>query len=212
MLMRTGMIHGAAADLNVEIGFVPEYVRILNLTDGEELTEAFLDQVIPFTSGSATTLRAGGWLKMLSTSTTIATIRVKKVIITTGSLAGADAAGWLIVTPGDIVGTITAGETAQVYESEPSADTAAGTDHITLTTAQVTLGQHTITSAGPIQQVIATTGISAYVGDAANGFRKGFTIGDALAENDVLLGYVALSNDQGEELVAGVSQNGPTVW
>ncbi len=211
MLMRTGMIHGTGADINVEIGFVPEYVRILNLTDGTELTEAFLDQAIPFTSASATTLRAGVWLKMLSTSTTIATIRVKKVILEAGTLAGADATGWIIVTPGDISGTITAGETAQVYESNPF-DAAAGTNDITLTTAQVTLGHHTITSAGPIQQVIATTGISAYVGDATNGYRKGFTVGNELAHNAVLLGYLALSNDQGEELVVGTTQNNAVVW
>ena len=211
MLMRTGMIHGTGADINVEIGFVPEYVRILNLTDGEEVVEAFLDLVIPFTSGSGIKLRAGVWLKMLSTSTTIATIRVKKVILESGTLAGGDAAGWIIATPGDIVGTITAGETAQVYESDP-ADAAAGTDHITLTTAEVTLGQVTITNAGPVQHAVATTGVAAYVGDADNGYRKGFTVSDGIAEDGKLLGYVALSNGQGEELVAGVTQNEATVW
>lgn len=209
MLMRTGMIHGAAAAINVEIGFVPEYVKILNLTDGEEVVETFLDLVIPFTSASNTNMRAGGWLKMLSTGTTFATIRIKKVIITTGSLSGTDAAGWIIVTPGEVDGTITSGETAQFYKSEPG-DGDAGTNDITLTTAEVTLGQATVTTAGPVQQ--GSNGVTAYIGDADNGYRKGFTVSSAIAENDVLLGYVALSNDQGEEMVAGVTQNGATVW
>ena len=201
MPTKVGFIHGTSAKLNVEIGFVPDYVKIWNATDGENIFEGWLAKVIVFTSLSAT-LRPGSWIKGITSG---AKARIRDVIIDSGTVAGGDAAGWLICDAEDITGTIQS-ENAQVYTGEPGTATAA-TNHLGVV-VDVTFGQETITSAGPITAT-STGDIVAYTGTEAT-LRKGFTIGTKISENGDLLGYLAIGNDQGlaqEPEVAGVKQS-----
>jgi hypothetical protein len=203
MPVKVGFIHGTSAALNIEIGFVPDWVRIYNATDGENIFEGWLPKLIVFTSLS-TALRGGMWLKGITSG---AVIRVRDVIIDSGTVAAGNAAGWLIVNQEDINGTITSAENCQIYEQEPVRTTAA-TNHITFTAADVTFGMETITSAGPISATSDAL-IEPYVGTEGV-LRKGFTIGTQISEDGDLLSYVAIANDPGqaqEPEVAGVKQS-----
>ncbi len=210
MPIKIGFIHGTSAALNVEIGFVPEWVRIYNATDGENIFEGWLKKVSEFTSLS-TTIKPGYWLKGITSG---AKMKIADFILDSGTVAGGDAAGWLIVDQEDITGTPTAGgENFQVYTEEPGT-AAAATNHVTTTASEtnITYGMETITSAGPIT---ATSDglIEPFIGtDAA--LRKGFTIGTQISEDGDLLTFVAMSSSPGnaqEPEVAGVKQS-EGVW
>jgi len=210
MPIKIGFIHGTSNALNVEIGFVPDWVRIYNITDGENIFEGWLKKVSEFTSLSVT-LKPGYWLKGITSG---AKMQINDFIFVSGTGAGGDAAGWLIVDQEDINGTPTAaGENWQVYAQEPGTATAA-TNHITTTTSETNIvsGMETITSAGPIT---ATSDglIEPYIG-TEGALRKGFTIGTQISENGDLLSYVAMANSPGnaqEPEVAGVKQSAG-VW
>lgn len=205
MPTKVGFIHGTSAKINVEIGFVPDYVRIWNATDGENVFEGWLAKVIVFTSLS-TAVEPGFWLKGITSG---AKARIRDIILDSGTIAAGDAAGWFIVDAEDITGTIQS-ENAQIYVSEPGSATAA-INHCGVV-VEVTFGQETITSAGPVS-ASATGDIVAYIGTEAT-LRKGFTIGTKISEDGKLLGYLAISNDQGlaqEPEVAGVKQSNG-VW
>ena len=62
MPVMTGFIHGTGAEINVEIGFVPDYVRISDWTNGNIITEGYMKRVVVFTSLSAT-IKPGYWIK-----------------------------------------------------------------------------------------------------------------------------------------------------
>ena len=201
MPVKSGFIHGTGAKLNVEIGFVPDYVKIWNATDGENIFEGWLAKVVVFTSLSAT-VKPGYWIKGITSG---AKARIRDIIIDSGTVAGGDAAGWFICDAEDITGTI-ASENAQVYSGTPGT-AAAATNHCGVV-VDVTFGQETITSAGPVSAT-ATGDIVAYAGTEAT-LRKGFTIGTKISEDGDLLGYLAIGNDQGlaqEPEVAGVKQS-----
>lgn len=210
MPVKVGFIHGTSAALNVEIGFVPDWVRIYNATDGENIFEGWLRKFIVFTSLS-TALKPGYWVKGITSG---AKARVRDVILDSGTVAGGNAAGWLIFDEEDINGTFTSGgENLQVYTSEPGT-AAAATNHITTTASatDITFGMETITSAGPITATSDAL-IEPYVG-TEGALRKGFTIGTQISEDGKLLSYVAIGNDQGlaqEPEVAGVKQS-EGVW
>ena len=189
MPTKVGFIHGTGAKLNIEIGFVPDYVKIWNATDGENLFEGWLAKVVVFTSLS-TAIREGDWIKGITSG---AKALIREVILMSGSISGGDAAGWLIFNAEDINGTLET-ENAQVYNSEPGTTTAA-TNHLGIV-VDVTFGQETITTAGPVS-ASATGDIVAYIGTEAT-LRKGFTIGTKISEDLKLLGYIAIGNDPGQ--------------
>ncbi len=210
MPIKIGHIHGTSAALNVEIGFVPEWVRIYNATDGENIFEGWLKKVSEFTSGSSE-IKAGYWVKGITSQ---AKMKIAAVILDSGSWAGGDAAGWLLVDQEDITGTPTAGgENFQVYTTEPGTANAA-TNHVTSTASEtnITYGMETITNAGPIT---ATSDglIEPYIGTDGT-LRKGFTIGTQISEDGDLLTFVAMRSSSGnaqEPEVAGVKQSAG-VW
>ncbi len=124
MPVRTGFIHGTSNALNVEIGFVPDYVRLTDITNGDIITEGYFKRIVVFTSLSVA-INVGNYIKGINSG---ATARINQVIIDTGSVAGGDAAGWLICDPFEVVGTLET-ENAQVYSSKPGPN-AAVTDEL----------------------------------------------------------------------------------
>ena len=205
MPTKVGFIHGTGAVISVEIGFVPDYVKLWNATDGENLFEGWLAKVIVFTSLS-NEINPGDWIKGITSG---AKARIRDIILDSGTVAGGDAAGWLICDAEDITGTLQT-ENADVYTSEPGS-AAAAANHLGIV-VDVTFGQETITSAGPVS-ASATGDIVAYVGTDGT-LRKGFTIGTKISEDGDLLGYLAIGNDPGqaqEPEVAGVKQSNG-VW
>lgn len=202
MPVRTGFIHGTGNALNVEIGFVPDYLRLVDITNGDIITEGYFKRIILFTSLSAT-INVGNYIKGRTSG---ATARVNQVIIDTGTVAGGDAAGWLICDPFEVVGTLET-EEAQVYPSKPGAGDAP-TDHLDLV---VDTEEGNNIAAAVVQVTTAATQVTAFEGTDADQ-KKGFTVGASVSIVNVLFHYLAIANDQGmegEETVLGRTQSSP---
>lgn len=186
-----GFIHGTGADQNVSIGWVPDYVKVVNLSDGDKVYENWLGKVMVFTSGGTTEIKSGDTIRGLTT--TGATAKIRQVILDSGSWAAGTAAGWFIINAADLVGTFTS-ENAEVNESGSNDVTVAlpDEDGIDIDT-----------------EVAATTTddttISSYVGSTSAA--PGFKIGATVSEDGKLLGYIAIRNSHSQGVV-----DQTTVW
>jgi hypothetical protein len=198
MYSRAGFIHGTGAALNIELGWIPDFVIVYNITDGNKVTMANLAKVVAFTSGGTTEIKGGDIIRGLTNVGVWATIR--EVILDSGSWAGGDAAGWFIFNAEDMHGSF-GSENAEVNNS--------GTNDVAValqTEAGVDFDTEVAAASG-------NTGIQSYIGDGDNDYRMGFTIGSTVSTNAKLLGYFAMRNGPGESqgpLVAGLPQS--TVW
>jgi hypothetical protein len=168
---------GNGAAQNVEIGFIPDYVRIVNVTDGDIDTEAFLGlfQTVPFTSGGVTEITAG---QVITGATSGATARVIQILPYSGSWAAGDIAGFFVVDM--LSGTFTS-ENVNVGSSS----------NLATVTANV---NHNVATAAAVAGATGNAAISRYVG-AAGSNARGFTVGSTIAEEAKLLRYVAIRGD-----------------
>ena len=209
-MQRIGYIHGTGNALNVELGWIPDCVQIIDMSDGTSIITAFLGKVILFTSGGTTELKAGEWIKGITSG---AKAKIREVILDSGTWAAGTAAGWLICNAEDITGTLTSGgENAQRYASEPGT-AAAATDDITFTASGVAVEFGVEETSGALANVTGNAGVLSYTGDESNKYAKGFTVGATISDNGKLLAYVAMRNDPGEgqgPLVLGLPQS--SLW
>lgn len=180
----TGFIRGTGAAINVELGWIPDFVQIINLTDGDKIYMNALPTVLLFTSGGVDEIKAGD---KLHGNTSDATATIRQVIIDSGTWAGGDAAGWFILDPVTQIGNFSAAETG--YREDVDSD---GDDVVTLTAAQDQDGVDIDTEVAGT--TTAATNISAYAGVRETN-AKGFTIGATIAEDAKLLYYVAFRGD-----------------
>lgn len=200
MTSRVGFVHGTGAALNVELGWIPDFVMVVNLTDGDDIWANFLGPVTAFTSGGTTEIKKGDEIVGLTSG---ATAKVREVILDSGSWAGGDAAGWLILDVETIVGTFV-GEGAGVNGGT--------TDFATLSAVHDEDGIDIDDAVAPT--TTAATQLTSYKGDASNGYAKGFTIGSTVSENAKLIGYLAIKNSPGEGQTPKVAGNtqAEAVW
>ena len=199
MYSRIGFIHGTGAALNVEIGFIPEFVLIANLTDGDKITLAWPTKVVAFTSGGTTEIKKGDTITGLTNTGVYAKIR--EVILDSGSWAGGDAAGWFLFDAADMTGTF-GSENAEVNDS--------GSNDVTVA-AQTENGVDIDTE---VASATGNAAITSFTGSDTNNYRAGFTVGSTVSANGDLLAYLALRSGPGEgqtPLVAGQTQ-AATVW
>jgi hypothetical protein len=176
---KSGATVGNGAAINIELGWIPDYVEVYNATDGDVFTVGFLNPlVIPFSGGGANEIAAGDTITGVTSG---ATAIVKEVLLYSGTWAGADAAGFFLAERDDVVGT---------FQSENVVGEAAGaTDDATVTVQAV----HGYNSDTEIAAVTTTSAILAYVGVAGSN-AKGFTIGRVVAEEAKLLRWAAWRN------------------
>lgn len=180
-LFASGYLLGAGAAINVSTGFKPVYAKVVNLTDGDLITEAFLGRkLIPFTSGGTTQVTAG---VTITGATSGATAVVSEVILVSGTWAGGDAAGFFVTEIDGIRGTF---GTESIYISS---DTTSGADDASVT-VQV---EKNIATAAAVAAATGTSALSSYAGDSTNA--PGFTIGSVVAESGKLLGWFACGED-----------------
>jgi hypothetical protein len=179
--IKIGTTVGNGAALNVICGFVPQMVELYNATDGNIITVAFLDWVVPFSSGGTTEIEAGA---EITGATSAATARVSEVLVYSGTWAAGDAAGFLVLQEGSLDGTF---GSENVYVSS---DSTSGINDATVT-ANVT---HSFAIAAEVAGATTTSAISRYEGTEA-GYGKGFTIGSVIAEEAKALRYVAIRGD-----------------
>lgn len=171
----SGYVVGTGAALNVSIGWVPRFVRVINLTDGDVINEAVLDKMIAFTSGGTNTPVAG---QTITGITSGATAKIKQVILISGTFAGGNAAGYFVCDASDVVGTFQS-------ENVTLNSSASGTDDATVA-AQVELGVATTTA---VASVTGNSGLTSYKGDSSNA--PGFTLGSTVSESAKLLHWQA---------------------
>lgn len=174
---KIGITVGNGAALNIELGFVPGLVQLYNCTDGDLITTAFLQWVIPFSSGGTTEIVAGN---TITGATSGATAVVESVLLYSGTWAGGDAAGFFTVLEGSLSGT---------FGSE-NVFVGSGTNDATVTVNVV----HNVAVAAAAAGATGTSAISRYEGVAGTN-AKGFTIGSVIAEEAKLLRYVAWRNE-----------------
>lgn len=197
---QTGYIHGTGSAINVSLGYIPDAVQIVNVTDGDKIHFCVLDKVIVFTSGGTGEVKRGD---TLTGATSSATAKVREVILDSGSWAGGDAAGWFLCDHEDVTGTL---------QSENANQAGSGTQsNIVTIVVDVELGVDIDTE---VASVTGNAGCLGYEGDASNNYAKGFTVGSTICENGKLLHYTAFSNDPGMQgdgpRVAGNLQT--SVW
>lgn len=176
-----GMTVGNGAALNISLGFIPECVLLYNATDGDLITMAFLNWVVPFSGGGTTTIAAGDEIKGATSS---ARARVKQVLLYSGSWAAGDAAGFIELVEGSLVGTF---GSENVYVNS---DAVTGIDDATVTANVV----HNCAISTAAAAATTTSAISRYEGSAGSA-TKGFTIGSVIAEEAKLLRYIAFRGD-----------------
>lgn len=181
-IVKVGMTVGNGAALNIQLGWVPNYVSLANATDGDLITTAYLQWVIPFSSGGTNEIVAGS---AISGATSAATAIVEEVLLYSGTWAGGDAAGFLVVQEDSLVGTF---GSENVYITNLSSGTA------TINDATVTANVvHNVAIAAAAAGATTTSAISRYEGSAGSA-SKGFTIGSVIAEEAKLLRYFAVRN------------------
>jgi hypothetical protein len=185
---RSGLIRGTGAAVNVELGFIPDLVIVTNHTDGDKIHIGQPGrQIIVFTSGSLA-LAAG---QIITGATSGATATIVDVLLDSGSYAGGDAAGWIVIDVQSKTGTF---GTENIYVSS---DGTSGVNDATIV-VDVTYTQDIDT------EVAGATGnaaITAYVGTEA-GYALGFTIGSTISEDAKLLGYHAWRQTSGPNRAA----------
>ena len=181
--IKTGILVGNGAAINVELGWIPTFVQLFNAQDADIITCAFLNWVVPFTSGGTVEIIKGSTIRG---NTSRATAQVADVLLYSGSFAAGDAAGFLVLQEGSLVGTF-ASETVIITNRQ---DGTVGTDDATVT-ANVT---HSIAIAAAAAPATGTSAISRYEGAAATN-AQGFTIGSVLAEEAKVLRFVAFRED-----------------
>ena len=176
---KTVFAYGTGSALNIEVGYIPDTVIIANVTDGDVINVAFPSiKTMAFTSGGTNEIKAGDTVKG---ATSGATAKVKQVLADTGTWAGGDAAGTLIVEARSVVGTFTS--EAIYIQGGTSLDDATGA-------ALGTPGEDIDT------EVASDTGVSAYLGSAATA-SEGVTLGSGISEDAKLLAIVCLRNAAG---------------
>lgn len=168
-----GFVYGTGAALNVSLGWIPDRVEFFNVTDGTPFNVGFPSKKkMAFSGGGTNEIKAGH--KIIG-ATSGATAKVLQVLADTGTWAGGDAAGTLILDADSETGTF---ESETIYYEGSD-----GTDDAT--------GAATTDSGYDSDTEIATdTGISAYLGtEAAN--TKGFTLATAVSVNAKLFAWSA---------------------
>lgn len=170
----TGFLRGLGADLDVECGFVPDFVTIVNLTDGNKISMNPLKKIVAFTSGSEE-IKPG---EIVRGNTSQAYAEVEQVLVISGTYEGGDAAGFLVLSVGSLEGQFVA-ETAYRFQIDQA-------------------GDNIVNLSGPADQngVDIDTEVSATITEATQcrefrGTRGdkslGFTVGASLAINGKLL-------------------------
>lgn len=179
--VKSGEEVGSGSAINVEIGWIPDFVQIYNATDGDIISCGFPNRwAIPFSSGGTNTLAAGD---RITGRTSLATAIIKRVLLASGSWAGGDAAGFFIIERDTLVGT---------FQSENVIGTAASATDDATVTANVVHGYKIDTATAGVTTTSLPT---AYVG-AAGSNAKGFTIPSVVSEAAKLLRWVAFRNDE----------------
>lgn len=173
--IKTGFFYGTGAATNIEVGFVPDQVTLVNRTDGDKMHVSWVaKRTMAYTSGGPNEIKAG---HTLVGATSGATATVLSVLKTSGTWAGGDAVGTFIIDAKSINGTF--GSESVYYDGSSSTNDATG--------AAVGGGGVDLDT-----EVAGDTSITPYLG-AEGSASHGFTVASGASESGKLFVYTALA-------------------
>lgn len=181
---RKGVAYGTGAAINIELGFIPDYVKVVNTTDGDLVTEYFHGIDLGFDGGGTTEIVKGDWIK---STTSGAYGRVKQVIVDSGAWADGDAAGVFILDDETVSGTFANNDVLERMERGGVDGVAAIAD------ATGAAGTNGIATAAAVAAATGNAAVSAYAGSSSNA--DGFTIGLTVSEDAKVLHWIAARDD-----------------
>ena len=174
--IKTGFFYGTGAAVNIEVGFIPDYVQIVNRTDGDKMHISWVSQrTMAYTSGGTNEVKPG---HTIVGATSGATAQVLDVLKTSGTWAGGDAVGTFIIDAKSIDGTF--GSESVYYTGSSSTNDATG--------AAIGGGGVDIDT-----EVAGDTSITPYVG-AAGSNARGFTVASGASESGKLFAFAAFAS------------------
>ena len=184
-----GYIEGGTAQ-NIELGFHPRYVRILNLTEGTEVYyDASLYDVLRFDGGGTEEIEAGYTIQAADDGWSAV---VAEVVLISGTWAGGDAAGYLVLEPGSLTGAGNLADNDNIKVATQKGGDPSGNWATLNTATNYRRTFDTDTEVG----FIASNDITPYDGTAA-GNGVGFSIGTGIGSADDLLYYIAFGGGAG---------------
>lgn len=166
---KTGYYIGTGATLNVAVGFMPACVEVYDMTNGTICGVGFPGKFLAFTTGVV----APALGAKVTGLTSGAKAQVKDVLITSGSFAGGNAAGFIVFDADTFSGAFSGAENLNF-----SNDTTGGIDAAN-TAAAVEDSLYQSAALGFVAGA-GVTAITSYVG-AAGSAAKGFTVGSSLS-------------------------------
>ncbi len=177
---KSGELVGTGSAINVQIGWIPTKVTVVNVTDGNKITIGFPKRyIIPFSDGGTNVLAAGDTIEG---ATSGATGVIATVLLYSGTWAAGTAAGFFVMEPG-IVGT---------FQSENVVGEASGATDDATVTVQVT---HSVDIDTEVAGVTGNSAIAPYAGTAAAN-SKGFTLGSSVSTDNKLFRWGAWRDDR----------------
>lgn len=174
-----GYTVGTGVAKNIELGFVPDWVEIYNMTDGDLITSACLIQVIPFSSGGTREVLPGDTIVGVTSG---AKAVIQSVLLASGSWAAGTAAGFFVLRnePTPVLQGTFGSENVVVQSA------AGATDDATVTVNST----YNVATAAAAASATGNSALSRYEGVAGSN-AKGFTIGSTVAEAGKALAYRA---------------------
>ena len=190
MRYNDGFIVGTGAALNISIGFIPSWVRVLNLSDGNALHEGPVGDVIHFDTGGPDPIRPGdqivaadgGW-----------SATVSEVMVYSGTWDASDAAGYIQLEAGSIDGQANIANDDVIHVRPQQG--AAGTPVQRALMNAAGLEKTGVKVSAAVAPMGPNMHIRPYRGGDDDG--PGFTIQSDISADNKLLGYQAWSPDPG---------------
>ena len=178
---------GTGAAVNVALGFIPDWVRIANITDDDIIHEGPLERVLAFDGGGGADGELRGGQRIQGSSADKPTALIRDVVVHTGTWAAGNAEGFIILDLDEKPGTFENNEdlavSTQVGNRLINEHTFSG-NYATLSADGPSSVAFEI--GGTTAKGAATDTIAAYYGTEGSA-SKGITFGSTISENNKLL-------------------------
>lgn len=195
MRYNTGLLVGNGSAQNIELGFVPDFVEVHNVSSTTFIHRAMVREALLFDSGGTEPIVAGdridasdgGWNGI-----------VDQVVLTGGTWSGGNAAGWIIFQPGTLTGAGNIANNDTIYSSKQADVRGPATNRADVSAAGLAHFTSILTGSSGAVTVSSAAGteIVPYYGSEGENSR-GFTIGSTISVDNAPLIYNAWARDPG---------------
>ena len=179
---------GTGGAVNVELGFIPDWVRVTNITDDDVIHEGPLERVLAFDGGGGGGLELRGGQRIQGSSADKPEALIRDVVVHTGTWTAGNAQGFIILDLDEKPGTFENNEdlavATQVGNRLIDEHVFAG-NYATMSADGPSAVALELGSSGAAKGA-ATDTIAAYYGTAGSA-SKGITLGSTISEDNKLL-------------------------